>query len=208
MPHDVFISHSSKDKPVADAVCAALERSGVRCWVAPRDILPGANWAESILKAIADSRLIVLVFSRHTQESQHIPREVERAVHHGIAIAPVRIDDVMPAGDLEYFLSSSHWMDAMSPPLDRHLDALCRQVRTLLDCAARRRRAGRGPGPRRRRSGAGGACLRPALPFWRRPPQGRGPLSNGKAFPPDRFRPGHLPRGRSSRRRGRRFCRA
>src|SRR5437868_4402632 len=108
MGHDVFISHSSKDKLAADAVCAALERSGVRCWVAPRDILPGANWATSINKGVAESRMMVLIFSRHAQGSPHIRREVERAVHRGIPIAPIRIEDVLPADDLEYFLSSSH----------------------------------------------------------------------------------------------------
>src|SRR5436305_213933 len=102
MRHDVFISHSTKDKVFADAVCAGLERAGVRCWVAPRDILPGANWAKSILEAIGDARMMVLVFSGHAQNSNHIRREVERAVHHGLPIAPIRIQDVMPADDLEY----------------------------------------------------------------------------------------------------------
>lgn len=41
--HDVFISYASSDKPVADAVCAALEQRGIRCWIAPRDILPGLD---------------------------------------------------------------------------------------------------------------------------------------------------------------------
>jgi hypothetical protein len=36
MAHDVFISYSTKDKPIADAVCGTLERNGVRCWIAPR----------------------------------------------------------------------------------------------------------------------------------------------------------------------------
>src|SRR3712207_1798339 len=133
MGHDVFISHSSKDKNIADAVCATLERNGIRCWIAPRDILPGASWAKSILKAVAEARLMVLVFSRSTQESQHVRREVERAVHHGIAIAPIRVEDVMPADELEYYLSSSHWMDAMTPPFDQHLRHLADKVRVLLE---------------------------------------------------------------------------
>src|SRR5688500_16064450 len=124
MGHEVFISHSSKDKATAGAVCAALEQGGVRCWIAPRDILPGANWATSIVKAIADSRMMVLVFSHHTQTSNHIRREVERAVHHGLPIAPIRTEEVAPADDLEYFLSASHWMDAIKPPFDGHLDEL------------------------------------------------------------------------------------
>ena len=48
MAHDVFISYSSKDKPVADAACATLESSGVRCWIAPRDVAPGVAYAESL----------------------------------------------------------------------------------------------------------------------------------------------------------------
>ncbi len=34
MAHDVFLSYSSKDKAVADAVCHALESDGVRVWMA------------------------------------------------------------------------------------------------------------------------------------------------------------------------------
>ena len=53
MGWDVFLSYSSKDKPVADAACHALESAGIRCWIAPRDIVPGAEWGASIVKAIA-----------------------------------------------------------------------------------------------------------------------------------------------------------
>jgi hypothetical protein len=50
--HKVFISHSSLDKPVADAVCAALEKNAVRCWIAPRDVQPGSSFAGEITGAI------------------------------------------------------------------------------------------------------------------------------------------------------------
>ena len=104
----------------------------MRCWVAPRDILPGQEWAESILRAIEASRLMVLVFSDHTNNSTHVRKEVERAVHHGLAVAPVRLTEALPAASLEYFLSSSHWLDAITPPLDRHLAELTRKVTLLL----------------------------------------------------------------------------
>jgi len=42
MPSMIFISHSSKDRPTADAICAHLESAGIKCWIAPRDIEPGA----------------------------------------------------------------------------------------------------------------------------------------------------------------------
>jgi TIR domain len=65
MPHDVFISHSSKDKLTADAVCDRLESAGIRCWIAPRDIIPGEGWSEAILRGIGACRVMVLVSSEN-----------------------------------------------------------------------------------------------------------------------------------------------
>jgi hypothetical protein len=132
MGHDVFISYSTKDKPTADAACATLESSGVRCWIAPRDILPGSDWGESIVDAIRGCRVMVLVFSSNANASPQIRREVERAVNKGVAIIPFRIEEVMPTRSLEYFISTPHWMDAMSPPLEKHLKKLAEVVRALL----------------------------------------------------------------------------
>jgi hypothetical protein len=133
MAHDVFISHSSKDKPTADAVCAVLESKSIRCWVAPRDIQPGADWGESIIEAIKGSRVMVLVFSKNANESVQIKREVERAVHHGVAIIPLRIEDILPTGALEYSISSAHWLDAFTPPMERHLTYLANTVQAILE---------------------------------------------------------------------------
>ena len=69
MAHDVFVSHSVKDKLVADAIVARLEADSVRCWVAPRDVVPGADWGESIVDAIESSRIMILIFSRNANES-------------------------------------------------------------------------------------------------------------------------------------------
>src|SRR5690242_10525303 len=88
MAHDVFISHSSKDKPMADAVCATLEAQGIRCSVAPRDITPGMEFAESIIDAINSTRIMVLMFSSHANESPQVRREVERAVSKSVVIIP------------------------------------------------------------------------------------------------------------------------
>jgi hypothetical protein len=62
MPDDVFISHCSEDRKIADAVCAPLEASKIRCWIAPRDVPPGANWASAIIDAIEETRIMVVVF--------------------------------------------------------------------------------------------------------------------------------------------------
>lgn len=132
MAHDVFISHSSHDKPVADAICANLENANIRAWMAPRDICPGKPWAESIIDAIASSKIMIVIVSQHSNASNQVTLEVERAVNKGVVILPFRIDAVQLSKSLEYFLSSPHWLDAMTPPLKQHVDKLVGTVKILV----------------------------------------------------------------------------
>lgn len=132
MAHDVFVSHSAKDKTVSDALVAKLEEQGIRCWVAPRDVVPGADWGESIIDAIESSRIMVLIFSASANGSPQIKREIERAVDKGVYTIPVRIEDVQPTKALEYFISSAHWLDAFSHPLGEHFDSLAKTIKTIL----------------------------------------------------------------------------
>ena len=131
MAHDVFISHSSKDKTTADTVCAVLEAKGIRCWVAPRDIRPGEDWGEAIINALHGCRVMVLIFSQHANQSPQIKREVNRAVDRAIPIIPFRIENVMPTGSIEYSISTAHWLDAFTPPLESHIEYLARSIEVL-----------------------------------------------------------------------------
>ena len=133
MAHDVFISYSSKDKVIADALTANLEKNGIRCWIAPRDILPGQNWGESIIGAIHGSKLLVLVLSSNSNKSSQIVRELERAVDTGIPIIPFRVEEILPSDSISYFIASAHWLDALTPPLEEHIDNLIKTIRTLLE---------------------------------------------------------------------------
>ena len=133
MAHDVFISHSTKNKVTADAVCAILEANGVRCWIAPRDVTPGMEWGECIIEAIEQSRIMVLVFTAEANASSQIRREIERAVNRAVTIVPLRVEDVLPSRGLEYFIGNLHWLDALTPPLESHLTELAGTVKTLLN---------------------------------------------------------------------------
>ena len=132
MTFDVFISYPHEDKTTADATCASLEAEGIRCWIAPRDIVHGMDWGEAIIDALDGAKVMVLIFSGHANASPQIKREVERAVNKRIPIIPVRIEDVVPSRALEYFISTSHWLDALTPPLEIHLKKLADSVKKLL----------------------------------------------------------------------------
>jgi TIR domain-containing protein/ankyrin repeat protein len=132
MAHDVFISYSARDKTVADAVCSTLESNGVRCWIAPRDVQAGIAYAESLVSGLSNSRLMILVFSSNSNRSPQVLREVERAVSKGLPILPFRIEDAPMSQEMEYYIASQHWLDALTPPLERHLAVLCDSVKALL----------------------------------------------------------------------------
>ena len=136
MVHDVFISHSANDKPLADAVCAALENGAIRCWIAPRDVRPGRSFAGEITRAIQRSKAMVLIFSGHSNRSEQVLREVQLAVESHLHIVQFRIEDVLPNDDLKYFLGAPHWLDALSPPVEKHIERLKTSIHSLLDSSA------------------------------------------------------------------------
>ena len=124
MAHDIFISYSTKDKTIADAVCAKLEEGGIRAWIAPRDVPAGTNFAESIIDAINSCQVFVLIWSADTNTSQHILNEVNQAFNQGITIIPFRIQDVQPTSAMRYYIGRTHWLDAIDPPLENHISTL------------------------------------------------------------------------------------
>jgi len=128
MAHDVFISYSTKDKTIADAVCAMLEEKKIRCWIAPRDVPAGKNFAESIIEAIDICKVFVLIWSSNTNTSEHILNEINRAFDQGITIIPFRIEDVQPTRAMSYYFGRTHWLDAITPPLEKHIAILAESI--------------------------------------------------------------------------------
>jgi hypothetical protein len=132
MARDVFISYSQPDHTCAFELVARLEAEGIKCWIAPRDIAPSADWAAEIMDAISSVRVMILVFSANSNLSPQVRREVERAVHKQLSVLPFRIENVPPSKSLEFFLSAQHWMDAFPPPREPHYARLCTYLKTQL----------------------------------------------------------------------------
>jgi hypothetical protein len=131
--HDIIISYSTLDKPIADAVCAGLEARGIRCWIAPRDILPGVNYQEGIIDAINSSKIMVLIFSSNANESPHVIREATVAMSKKVIIIPFRIDDSPLSKTMEFIISVPHWLEAVTPPLEKHIGELGDTIIILLE---------------------------------------------------------------------------
>jgi hypothetical protein len=133
---DIFVSYSQPDHECAFALVQRLEARGLSVFIAPRDISPAAEWAAEIIDAIAAARIMVLVFSSHSNASPQVRREVERAVHKEVPVLPFRIENLLPSKSLEYFLSSQHWLDGFPEPREPHYERLCAHVAGLLQSPA------------------------------------------------------------------------
>ena len=116
MSHDVFISYSSKNTQIVNALVHHLEENKIRCWIAPRDIVGGAEYADVITDAIKNSRILVLVYSEHSAISRFCKQETNLALSNGKIIIPFRIDSSELSGSMEFYLNDKHWIDAFPNP--------------------------------------------------------------------------------------------
>jgi tetratricopeptide (TPR) repeat protein len=132
MSHQVFISYSTRDTPIADKIRDQLEAAGICCWMAPRDMKHFLPYGETILRALIGCRVVVVVFSSHAKDSPYVCREVERGVAHRKTLATIRVEDIRPQGELEFFLSNRHWVDAIGTDLESKLDELVVNVNRVL----------------------------------------------------------------------------
>lgn len=131
--HDVYISYAQNDKPVADAMCATLESNGIRCWIAPRDLVRRMDSITQMMKVIDTCQVLVVIFSSHANNSLHVNKECTRAIDSGKVIIPFRIEDTLPSDAMKYLIGTPHWLDALTPPLEQHLKRLCGNIRVYLN---------------------------------------------------------------------------
>jgi TolB-like protein/Flp pilus assembly protein TadD len=125
----VFISYASQDAAVAGALVEALEQNGVKCWIAPRDVKAGAQYADAIVRAISGAKAVVLVLSESAAASSHVSREIERASSKKRPIIALRIDAAPLTPALEYFLSESQWVEGQTGSMEAAYAKLIDDIR-------------------------------------------------------------------------------
>ncbi len=130
--YDVFISYSSKDKIIADTLCHILEEHNISCWIAPRDVKPGKPYAREIIIGIKNSRIMVLVYTKNTNSSQHVSNEIAQAFNEEKTIIPFLIDNTPMTDDLNYYLLRTHWLVAY-PNYAKNFNHLVHAVLNILE---------------------------------------------------------------------------
>jgi hypothetical protein len=130
------VSYASQDVAVANSVVESLERQGIQCWIAPRDVKPGTQYADAIVRAINEAKTLVLVLSQSSVGSSHVGREIERAASKHKQIIALKIDMAPLTPALEYFLSESQWIDVAALGMPGALAKLAQAVGQGLSGAA------------------------------------------------------------------------
>lgn len=110
MDKKVFISHSSKDKAIADQICNTIENNGIGCWIAPRDIPYGNEWAGEITKALRQANICIFLFSKNSNQSKQVAKEIQIAIDNEVIIIPIRVENVEMNDVLTYYLATMHWL--------------------------------------------------------------------------------------------------
>src|SRR5580704_5561856 len=126
----IFISFATKDRNAAHTICEALEHRGFNCWIADRDIGPGENFQIAIVHAIRAAKVMILVFSANSNNSDEIKKEVVLAGQSRLIVIPVRVEDVTPDEAFAYELATRQWVDLFED-WERSIQRLVRQLENV-----------------------------------------------------------------------------
>jgi tetratricopeptide (TPR) repeat protein len=123
----VFVSYATADRKQALSVCKALERRAIECWISTRNVAPGENYQEAIVRSLRSSRAVVLVFTDAANGSDEIKKELSLASRYHVPVMALRLENVEPSDAFAYELSTRQWIDAFDG-WDRSIDALVRRL--------------------------------------------------------------------------------
>jgi len=130
---DIFISHSSKDKDIADKLVKFFEDKGLSCWISSRDILPGTEWAAAISTAITATKVFLIIYTANSSESGQVIREISIAeAKKDVFVVPYKTDDTPLKGSFEYYLAGAHFIIANYEKKDYKLEELYNIVAGIL----------------------------------------------------------------------------
>ena len=120
----IFLSHSSTNANIAETLCSHIESNGHRCFIAPRDIRTGFEYAAEIMNGLDKSDAMILILSNASANSPHVLREIERAVSKSIPIIVYKLEDVVLSKSLEYFLMTHQWMNEKNDNYDEIINSI------------------------------------------------------------------------------------
>lgn len=131
MTKQIFISYARKDARFAGELAEALRDSGIKVWLDADQLIPGQDFFLEIRKAVAESDLLIVIFSKVATASNWIAREAELAVQAGIPVAPVILES-SAALELPASIRSIQYADLSNVPETERIHQLVEQILRIL----------------------------------------------------------------------------
>lgn len=129
----VFISHSSKDFLLADRILQIFENRELFCWIAPRDIPYGSEWAGAIAQAITQAKVMLFIFTSNSNASTQVVREINLALQNNLLVIPIRFDGDEVNPSLHYYLSTVQWLTLDREHVVEEALSLCDKIKSFVE---------------------------------------------------------------------------
>lgn len=112
MKKDVFISYSTKDRPLAESLVNFLEGHGFSCFISSRDIPLGATWTPYIIDALEEIKVMVILFTENYNKSVQVDREITVCCDlEKKPVIPLKLSEEPLTGIKKFYLSNINWID-------------------------------------------------------------------------------------------------
>lgn len=118
MEHDVFISYSRKDEELVKKIRAALTQANISYWIDKEEIKRGTSYAKAISQAVYNSKILLFIWSEHSNNSENTANEISLALEFEKNIVPFKISKKLGPSDMTYHLLKLDRIDAC--PFESH----------------------------------------------------------------------------------------
>ncbi|MEY4761983.1 MAG: hypothetical protein RLZZ200_1839 [Pseudomonadota bacterium] len=132
MSADIFISFATLDSKIANTICTALENRGFSCWISSRNISPGDNFQSSIVRAIRNAKVLLLVYSSNSNRSDEVTKELALASQQKLMVVPLRLENVPPSDAFAYEFATRQWIDLFAD-WEQAMNNLCARLSAALE---------------------------------------------------------------------------
>jgi hypothetical protein len=112
----IFLSYSRGDAQQADNWVADLEHFGYRVWIDRAGIRGGQQWKATIVRAIQEAQVLILLLSPNSARSDNVRREIDLAVETEKRIIPVEIQPTTIPPTLLYQLAGVQLLQVWREP--------------------------------------------------------------------------------------------
>jgi hypothetical protein len=103
--HVVFVSYSHSDINDVDPIVSQIEEAGYNVWIDRKAKMGSGRYAAQIVKAIKSAKVVTLMASKSSINSDHVIREVYVAGDFNKPFLVCKLDDVDLPDEVLYFIS-------------------------------------------------------------------------------------------------------